>query len=123
LCREYMPSLSDGAFDNARTELIFADGIDYARTTAEKFDVVIVDSTDPIGPGEVLFTEAFYADCARMLTERGVLIVQSGVAFMQGPEATGTFRRMSGLFADSALYLAQVPTYAAGYMTLGWGCR
>ena len=123
LCREHMPSLSDGAFDDPRAELIFADGIDYARRTEDRFDVVIVDSTDPIGPGEVLFTEAFYADCARMLTERGILITQSGVAFMQKAEAASTHDRMKGLFADATLYLTQVPTYAAGYMTLGWGCH
>lgn len=123
LCREYMPSLSDGAFDDPRTELIFADGIDYARTSAEKFDVVIVDSTDPIGPGEVLFTESFYADCARLLTGQGVLVTQSGVTFTQASEARGTWQRMNTLFADAALYVAQVPTYAAGFMTLGWGCH
>jgi spermidine synthase len=121
LCKEHMPSLSDGAFDDPRAEIIFADGIDFARSTDRRFDVIIVDSTDPIGPGEVLFTREFYADCARMLTGRGILITQSGVAFMQQDEAASTFGRMKGLFADAALYVAQVPTYAAGFMTLGWG--
>jgi spermidine synthase len=123
LCAEHMPSLSDGAFENPRAELIFADGIDFARTTDRKFDIIIVDSTDPIGPGEVLFTKEFYADCARMLTERGILVTQSGVTFMQQDEAQSTYSRMDGLFADASLYVAQVPTYAAGFMTLGWGCH
>lgn len=123
LCREFMPSLSAGAFDDPRTDLRFMDGIEFMARTEERFDVIIVDSTDPIGPGEVLFTEAFYRDCHRCLTDRGILVTQSGVTFMQADEAAGTFRRMRGLFADAALYVTQVPTYTAGFMTLGWGAR
>ncbi len=123
ICRTHMPSLSDGAFDDPRADLRFMDGIRFVAETDEKFDVVIVDSTDPAGPGEVLFTPEFYANCARCLTEKGVLVTQSGVAFMQGDEVTATYRRMTSLFADGALYLVQVPTYAAGFMTLGWGCH
>lgn len=121
LCREYMPSLSAGAFDDSRTDLRFMDGIKYMAETDEKYDVIVVDSTDPIGPGEVLFTEKFYRDCGRCLTERGILITQSGVAFMQTDEAASTYKRMRNLFRDATLYVAQVPTYTAGFMTLGWG--
>jgi spermidine synthase len=123
ICREFMPSLSDGAFDNPRADVRFMDGIKFVSETDEKFDVIIVDSTDPIGPGEVLFTQEFYADCARCLTERGVLVTQSGVTFMQDEEAANTYQRMKPLFADASLYLTQVPTYAAGFMTFGWGCH
>jgi len=123
LCREYLPSLSDGAFDDPRADLRFMDGIKFVAETDDRFDVIIVDSTDPIGPGEVLFTEQFYADCARCLTESGILVTQSGVTFMQEDEATATWRRMKALFADATLYITQVPTYGAGFMTLGWGCH
>ena len=123
ICREYMPALSGGAFDDPRADLRFMDGIRYVAETDERYDVIIVDSTDPIGPGEVLFTREFYANCARCLTGRGVLVSQGGVTFMQGGEAAGTYDRMKSLFADSALYVTQVPTYAAGFMTFGWGCR
>jgi spermidine synthase len=123
ICREFMPSLSDGAFENPRSDVRFMDGIKFVSETDEKFDVIIVDSTDPIGPGEVLFTQEFYADCARCLTERGILVTQSGVTFMQDEEAAQTYQRMEPLFADAALYLTQVPTYAAGFMTFGWGCH
>jgi spermidine synthase len=123
ICREFLPSLSAGAFDNPRGDIRFMDGIKFVAETDEKFDVIIVDSTDPIGPGEVLFTQEFYADCAKCLTERGVLVTQSGVTFMQDEEARQTHRRMKRLFADASLYLTQVPTYAAGFMTFGWGCH
>ena len=122
ICREFMPSLSAGAFDNPRSDVRFMDGIKFVAETDEKFDVIIVDSTDPIGPGEVLFTQEFYADCARCLTERGILVTQSGVTFMQDEEATQTYRCLKPLFSDASLYLTQVPTYAAGFMTFGWGC-
>ena len=123
ICREHMPSLSAGAFDDPRADIRFMDGIKYVAGTSDKFDVIIVDSTDEIGPGEVLFTQEFYADCASCLTGSGILVTQSGVAFMQPGEASGTWKRMKSLFADPALYLAQVPTYGAGFMTLGWGCH
>lgn len=123
ICREYMPSLSAGAFDDPRADVRFMDGIKFVAETDEKFDVIIVDSTDPIGPGDVLFTQEFYVDCARCLTEKGMLITQSGVTFMQNDEARNTWERMKSLFVDPAFYVTQVPSYAAGLMTLGWGCH
>jgi spermidine synthase len=123
ICREHMPSLSNGAFDDPRADVRFMDGIKFVAETEERFDVIIVDSTDPIGPGEVLFTPEFYGDCANCLTEKGILITQSGVTFMQDKEAAATFQRMKALFTDAGLYITQVPTYAAGFMTFGWGCH
>ena len=121
ICRKHMPSLSNGAFDNERADLRFMDGIKFVKETTERFDIILVDSTDPIGPGEVLFTDDFYSDCARCLTENGVLVTQSGVTFMQDEESRATYRRMKRQFADPSLYITQVPTYTAGFMTFGWG--
>jgi spermidine synthase len=123
MCAEYMPTLSDGAFDNPRADIVIADGVKYVKETDRRFDVIIVDSTDPIGPAIPLFSDAFYADCRNILTEDGVVVCQSGVGFVQPDEAQDTYRRLDRLFADAALYLTQVPTYAFGYMTLGWGAN
>ncbi len=123
ICREYLPSISGDAFDDPRLELVIADGIQFMNETDETFDVIIVDSTDPDGRSVPLFSQAFYADCRDRLSERGILVTQSGVTFMQEHEARETHARMRPLFADATLYLTQVPTYGAGYMTLGWGCR
>ena len=123
LCREYMPSISKGAFDDPRARLVFADGREFVRNPGEVYDLIVVDSTDPIGPGEVLFRQDFYADCRACLSERGILVTQSGVSFMQREEASTTHARLRALFPDATFYLAQVPTYAAGFMTLGWGCK
>ena len=119
-CKEHMPSLSGDAFDNPRTNLIIADGIKFMAETDQVFDVIIVDSTDPIGPGEVLFTEAFYASCKKRLTPEGVLITQNGVPFFQSEELRSSQQKLSPLFKDTGCYLTVVPSYVGGYMALGW---
>lgn len=121
LAQEHFPDISAGAFEDARAELIIADGVKFVAETDRRFDVVIVDSTDPMGPGEVLFTESFYADCHRVLKAGGVLVTQNGVPFFQGDEVTNTYRRMGKSFKDNGFYTAVVPTYIGGFMTLGWG--
>ena len=119
-CRQHLPSVSDGAFDDPRTEIVIADGIEYMARTQDKFDLIVIDSTDPIGPGGVLFTEPFYKDCARCLTAEGMVVNQNGVPFLQGEEVSDTWRRRRPHFADIGYYLAAVPTYVGGFMALGW---
>ncbi|MGF1639711.1 MAG: polyamine aminopropyltransferase [Rhodospirillales bacterium] len=120
LCREHMPGLSAGAFDDPRAEVLVDDGIRFVAETTDGFDVIIVDSSDPVGPNEVLFTDAFYADCRRRLTAGGVVIAQSGVPFFQKDEVVGSYARLKPHFADVAFYVIAVPTYAGGLMSLGW---
>jgi spermidine synthase len=124
LCREHMPAISGDAWNDPRAEVIVGDGIAHVRAAADaSYDVIIVDSTDPIGVGEVLFTEEFYASCARILTPRGVVVNQCGVPFMQGGELRETSLRRAKSFADVSAYVAAVPTYVGGFMTLGWAAR
>lgn len=120
LCTQYMPSLSDGAFDNPRAELVIADGLKYVAETERKFDAIIVDSTDPIGPGEVLFTEKFYGDCKRALTPGGILVTQSGVPYFQRSEMVDSAKRLRPHFKDVGFYVISSPTYVGGMMALGW---
>lgn len=121
MCREFLPNHSQGAFDDPRLNLVIDDGMRFVATTAEKFDVIISDSTDPIGPGEVLFSENFYQACHRCLNEGGVLVTQNGTPFMQLDTVRNTAGRMNGLFADWHFYQAAVPTYIGGAMTFAWG--
>lgn len=118
--KQFLPSLSDGAFDDARTELLIADGIKYVTETENSFDLIIVDSTDPIGPGEVLFTDEFYRHCKRILNKGGLLCTQNGVPFFQPDEVETTTRRLTPIFGDVTFYAAVVPTYIGGFMTLAW---
>jgi spermidine synthase len=62
MSKKYFPQHSDGAFEDPRCNLVIADGLKFVKETQDRFDVIIVDSTDPIGPGEVLFTSEFYSD-------------------------------------------------------------
>ena len=119
--KKYLPSISAGAFDDPRLDLQIADGADFVQKTDGGYDIVIVDSTDPVGPGEVLFTHHFYGHAKRALSPGGILVTQNGVPFMQGDELTGTMRAFRSLFNDATCYLATVPTYAGGPMAFGWG--
>ncbi|HID00618.1 MAG TPA: polyamine aminopropyltransferase, partial [Piscirickettsiaceae bacterium] len=89
-------------------------------TTDEQFDVIISDSTDPVGPGEVLFSSPFYEGVKRCLKPGGVFVAQNGVVFMQGEEVTTSAQRLRPLFADVHFYHAAVPTYVGGAMTFAW---
>ncbi len=119
--KQFLPMISAGAFDDPRLDLVIADGAAFMRETAGGFDVIIVDSTDPIGPGEVLFTDTFYGHARRALAPGGILVTQNGVPFLQGGELTDTMRAFKALFTDWTCYLATVPTYAGGPMAFGWG--
>ena len=96
-------------------------GAAFIANTQEHFDVIIVDSTDPIGPGEVLFEQDFYRHCHAHLTPGGVLVTQNGVAFMQLDEARNTATRFGRVFKDWHFYASAVPTYIGGAMLMSFG--
>jgi spermidine synthase len=121
LAKEFLPKIADGAWDDPRAQVIVGDGIDFVKCAPDaSFDVIIVDSTDPIGVGEVLFTDEFYANCARILTARGLVVNQCGVPFMQADELRDTSVRRAKFFPHVTAYVAAVPTYVGGFMTLGF---
>jgi spermidine synthase len=124
LCKEHLADIAGDAWTDPRAEVIVGDGIDYVRRApTASFDVIIVDSTDPIGVGEVLFTDEFYENCARILTARGLVVNQCGVPFMQADELRDTSARRRRFFPHVSAYVAAVPTYVGGFMTLGWAAK
>jgi len=123
MCKQYFPGHSAGAFDDPRLNLVIDDGMNFVANTTERYDVIISDSTDPIGPAEVLFSENFYQACHRCLNDGGVMVAQNGTPFLQLEEVKTTASRMAGLFADWHFYLSAVPTYIGGVMTLAWGSK
>ena len=120
-CKDVLPGHSAGAFDDSRLQLVIDDGAAYIASSQERFDVIIVDSTDPIGPGEVLFEQDFYRHCHAHLTQGGVLVTQNGVAFMQLDEARNTAARFATVFNDWHFYASAVPTYIGGVMLMSFG--
>lgn len=124
LSKEFLPKIAGDAWNNPRGEVIIGDGIDYVRRAPDaSFDVIIVDSTDPIGVGEVLFTDEFYQNSARILTAGGLIVNQCGVPFMQADELHETSLRRRRFFPHVGAYVAAVPTYVGGFMTLGWASK
>jgi len=120
LSREHLPGIGGGAWTDPRARVIVGDGIAHVAEAAPgSCDVIIVDSTDPVGVGEALFTDAFYADCARVLSSAGLVVNQCGVPFMQPEELRDTSLRRARAFPHVSAYVAAVPTYVGGLMTLG----
>ncbi|HEX4260939.1 MAG TPA: polyamine aminopropyltransferase [Acetobacteraceae bacterium] len=121
LARAHMPAIAGDAWDDPRAEVIVGDGIDHVRRAADaSYDCIIVDSTDPIGVGEVLFTDEFYRHAARVLADGGLIVNQCGVPFMQADELRETSARRARFFPHVGAYVAAVPTYVGGFMTLGF---
>ena len=120
LCRAHFPEVSAGAYDDPRTRIVIADGTKFVAETDERFDVIMVDSTDPIGPGAVLYTREFYADCRKALAKGGLLTTQNGLPFLQAAELKQSVGYFRELFNDAFAYLATTPTYVGGPMSFGW---
>jgi spermidine synthase len=120
LCRAHFPGVSAGAYDDPRARVVIADGTKFVAGTGDRFDVIMVDSTDPIGPGAVLFTREFYADCRRCLAPGGLLVTQNGLPFLQASELAQSVGYFRGLFGDAFAYLATTPSYFGGPMSFGW---
>ncbi len=120
VAKEFLPAIAGDAWSNSRAEVIVGDGIDHVRQAAAgEYDVIIVDSTDPVGVGEALFTDNFYSNCARALSENGLVVNQCGVPFMQWDELRETTLRRARFFPHVSVYVTAVPTYVGGLMTLG----
>ena len=119
-CKQYLPNHSAGAYEDPRFNLVIDDGVNFVTQTDEKFDVIISDCTDPVGPGESLFTSEFYAGCKRALNENGIFVAQNGVCFLQQDEALNSHRKLSHYFSDVSFYQAAIPTYYGGIMTFAW---
>ncbi|MGQ0571817.1 MAG: polyamine aminopropyltransferase [Armatimonadota bacterium] len=121
-CR-LIPAIPALAFDDPRTRLLIEDGIAFARQTAERFDVALVDSTDPKGPSLGLFSSEFYGDLARIVGPSGVLAVQSGSPLYQQDVIAMVRRNMAPHFRWLRCYLGAVPTYPGVLWTFTVGAQ
>ena len=120
LSKHYFPRVSNGAFDDPRVEIVIQDGAEYVENVEEQFDCILCDSTDPTGPGAVLFTESFYGGCKARLKDGGIFVNQNGVPFLQPEELALTLKNRSPHFKEVGFYVAPVPSYAGGFMAFGW---
>lgn len=118
LSKRFFPQVSEEAFEDPRVSLLIGDGVEYVTQADSMFDVVIVDSTDPIGPGEQLFTKTFYERCRSLLRPGGVIALQSGASSFNPEQLGGVCGRLASSFQAVRPYLAPVPTYAGGTLAL-----
>jgi spermidine synthase len=118
--KEHFPEFTGPVFADKRFQSVIDDGAKYVAKTDQRFDVIIVDSTDPQGPGKILFGEKFYRGCRRCMKNGGVLVTQNGVPFFQKNELTSTMSKFRELFADATCYVAAIPVYVGGHMAIGF---
>lgn len=116
--QRYLPSISKGALaGNKRVEIIIADGAEFIRRTKERFDIVIVDSPDPVGVATVLFSGKFYRDIFSILTDKGMLIRQTGSTVLQAQEIKQNYRLLKAIFPYVSVQLVAIPTYIGGFFS------
>ncbi|OIO37636.1 MAG: spermidine synthase [Candidatus Omnitrophica bacterium CG1_02_49_10] len=116
--KRFLKSICAGAFNDKRTELIVDDGAKFIENTKVKFDVIIIDSSDPIGPAAVLFTTKFYRGLLNVMRDNGIIARQVGSSFLQPDEMPYSFKRAKSLFKFVVPYLISVPTYIGSHFNL-----
>lgn len=120
-CRAHLPMIADGAFEDPRCRIEIGDGAAFIRESAGRFDVIVVDSSDPVGPSAPLFDTSFYAQCAVQLRPGGMVAAQHGVAFTQPEAFIQGYRALAGAMAHAAPYAAHVPSYSGGPLMITLG--
>lgn len=122
LCRKHFGEVNAKAFKDKRLKVEIADAFEYLgrKESRARFDLIIGDRPDPIGPGKALFGETFYDRIKRALKPGGFATFQTGVPFYQPWEITEALEELKAFFPQSGLYLTVVPTYIGGFMALSW---
>jgi spermidine synthase len=125
LCRKHFGQINAWAFRDKRLQIEIADAFEYLGrpSSRSRFDLIVGDRPDPIGPGKALFGETFYERVKGALKPGGFATFQTGVPFYQPWEITEALRDLSRFFPRSGLYLTVVPTYIGGYMALSWASK
>jgi spermidine synthase len=124
-CRKHFAAVNAKAFKDRRLKVEIADAFEYLgrKESKARFDLIVGDRPDPIGPGKALFGETFYDRIKRALKPGGFATFQTGVPFYQPWEITEALNDLKGFFPQSGLYLTVVPTYIGGFMALSWASK
>jgi len=123
-CQAYFPVTTTG-FKDQRVHLFFEDGLAYVKNCEKSYDLIIVDSTDPVGPGEGLFSIAFYENCYRILSPEGILINQHESPYFEkeSNEMKRAHKKIRSLFNIAMVYQAFIPTYPSGHWLFGFASK
>lgn len=122
LCHKFFRSVNAKAFADRRIRIEIADAFEFLgrKENRARFDLIVGDRPDPIGPGQALFGDTFYDRIKKALRPGGVATFQTGVPFYQPDEVTQTLKDLKRHFPQSGMYLTVVPTYIGGFMALTW---
>jgi spermidine synthase len=122
-CKRYLPETAVG-FAHPKARVIVGDGLAYVRDAAPgSFDVILVDSTDPVDAGVVLFTEEFYRGCHRALKADGVLVPQSDSIVYYAERVSAIAKMLRGIFERVDFYTSSVPTYPGGLWSFAFASK
>lgn len=113
-CKKYLPTIAC-ELDNPKVEIRVADAIEYIKNKKNEFDIVLIDSTDPMGPGEGLFTEEFYTNVKNSLKEGGIVAAQSESPVANKEEIKKMYNLLKKVFPVCSTYTSNIPTYPGGY--------
>lgn len=124
VCRKYLPQTAC-RLDDPRVHIHFEDGLRYIRSHEDEYDLIIVDSTDPFGPGEGLFSKEFYGNCYKALREDGILVNQHESPFYEvdAQAMQRAHKRIVQSFPISRVYQAHIPTYPSGHWLFGFASK
>lgn len=126
LCQQFLPQTAAHLEKDTRIHLHFMDGLDFVKNAQEgAYDLILVDSTDPIGPGEGLFSFEFYRNCKRALTENGILINQHENPYYSdyAREMQRSHSKISQTFPIACVYEFHMPTYPSGHWLFGFASK
>lgn len=124
LCKQYL-SQTACKLDDERVEAFYTDGVEFVKGKENFYDLILVDSTDPIGPGEGLFTKEFYRNCYKALNENGILVNQHESPYFptNAKEMKKAHAKLKGIFEICKVYQFHMPTYASGHWLFGFASK
>lgn len=113
-CKRFLPTIAC-ELDNPKVEILVQDAIEYIKDKKDEFDIILIDSTDPMGPGEGLFTEEFYTNVKNSLKKGGIVAAQSESPFVNKEEIKKMYNLLKKVFPVCDTYTSNIPTYPGGY--------
>ena len=124
VCRKYLPQTSC-RLDDPRVNIYYEDGLKFIRSKQGEYDLIIVDSTDPFGPGEGLFTREFYGNCYKALKDDGIMVNQHESPFytQDAYACQRAHKRIVESFPISRVYQVHIPTYPSGHWLFGFASK
>ncbi len=120
--QKYLFKIHKNSFFDSRVNILYKDGINFLKKNNTKFDIIIIDGTDPVGPGKKLFTKKFYLNCKKSLHNNGIIVTQSGT-ILQEKQIIKNLNNIKEVFNYSGLYQATVPTYYGGNIFFIWASQ